>query len=100
MWGEGFLLVEVLVYVFNLNNFGVLLSDVIIGYDIRDSCFSFVLVLREVFDIFVVEKYGMFVGNCFVMYIGESCGVIVVVGLDFLSSMMVISGLLSVYGIF
>lgn len=97
--GEGLLLAEALVYAFNLNNFGASPSDVTIGYDIRDSCSSPVLALREVLDILAAEKHGMSVGNCSLTHTGESCGVIAVVGPDFSSSTMVTSGLLSAYGI-
>ena len=97
--GEGLLLAEALVYAIDVYNFGALPNDVTIGYDIRDSCSSPALALKEVLDILAVEKDSMSVGNCSVTHIGESCGVIAVVGPDFTKSTMVTSGLLSAYGI-
>ena len=97
--GEGLLLAEALVYAFNLYNFGALPSDVTIGYDIRDTCSSPALALKEVLDILATEKDGMSVGNCSVTHSGGSCGVIAVVGPDFSNSTLLTSGLLSAYGI-
>ena len=97
--GEGVLLAEALVYAFNVNNFGTLPSDVAIGYDIRDSCSSPALALKELLDILAAEEHGRSVGNCSLTRTGESCGVIAVVGPDFSKSTMVTSGLLSAYGI-
>ena len=97
--GEGLLLAESLVYAFNLYNFGALPNDVTIGYDIRDTCSSPAMALKEVLDILAAEKDSMSVGNCSVTHSSGSCGVIAVVGPDFSNSTMVTSGLLSAYGI-
>ena len=94
--GEGLLLAEALVY--TVNSSGALPSGATLGYDIRDSCSSPAIALKEVLDILAVNKDGVSSGNCSLTQT-NSFGVVAIVGPDFSNSSMVTSGLLSAYGI-
>ena len=96
--GEGLLLAEALVYTIN-RGYTALFSDATLGYDIRDSCSSPAIALKEVLDILAGAKDGVSWGNCSVAQTNKSCGVVAFVGPDYSNSAMVTSGLLSAYGI-
>lgn len=98
VWEEGFFFVEVFVFKVEVCNCGFFFFGGIIGYDIRDICFNFKVVVREVLDMFS-KNNGCFWKNCFLIKGGINCGVIVIVGLDFSSGVLGISLILSVYGI-
>lgn len=98
--GEGLLHVEALVYTININSNGALSNGNNLGYDIRDSCSSPAIALKEALDILATGKDGAWSGNCSeTQPAGKSCGVVAFVGPDFSNSAMVTSGLLSAYGI-
>lgn len=61
MWSEGLLFVEVFFYVINND---LVYSDVVFGYDIRDSCLSFEVFVKEVLDILRYENDGILFENC------------------------------------
>lgn len=98
--GEGLLYAEALVYTINMNSNGALSNGNTLGYDIRDSCSSPAIALKEVMDILATGKDGASSGNFSeTQPAGNSCGVVAFVGPDFSNSAMVTSGLLSAYGI-
>lgn len=61
MWSEGLLFVEVFFYIINND---LVYSDVVFGYDIRDSCLSFEVFVKEVLDILRYENDGILFENC------------------------------------
>lgn len=61
MWSEGLLFVEVFFYIINND---LVYSDVVFGYDIRDSCLSFEVFVKEVLDILRYEIDGILFENC------------------------------------
>ena len=95
---ESLLLVEAFVHTVNTKNNNSLYSGTTIGYDVRDTCSSPGVALKELLDILGGKK-GIASKNCSFTQAGKSCGVIAIVGPELSSSAIATSGLLSAYGI-
>ena len=99
---EGLALVEAFVFAvdkINANKSRSLVSDVSLGYDIRDSCASTTVAMNEVVSILGLE-HGMAPKICSLNGAAKqtkNCGVIAVVGPDSSPGVMATSGVLSAF---
>ena len=93
---EGLMLAEAFVYTINNDS---LYSDAVLGYDIRDSCSSPVVSVKEVQDFLRNENDEKSFVNCSMKNASKQCGVLAFVGPDLSGNAVVTSGILSAYGV-